>query len=175
VIEDQRRRRVKRPEQVGRARRSVGGDAVLLAVRAQLAPVLLCEAGEDTPDGRVPDEILDSRSGVAARGSRFIWHQLQVTTEARPHNEPNAPRPRLVRYEQARVLGGGSSINGQLANRGAPTDYDEWHARGATGWNWDGVLPEGGMAVFRNDPSFEGIPAGSVASIAAHWYAQTGR
>jgi hypothetical protein len=23
-------------------------------------------------------------------------------------------------------LGGGSSINGQLANRGAPTDYDEW-------------------------------------------------
>ena len=38
-------------------------------------------------------------------------------------------------------LGGGSSINGQLANRGAPTDYDEWHARGATGWNWDNVLP----------------------------------
>ena len=25
----------------------------------------------------------------------------------------------------ARVLGGGSSINGQMANRGAPTDYDE--------------------------------------------------
>ena len=39
------------------------------------------------------------------------------------------------------MLGGGSSINGQLANRGAPTDYDEWHARGATGWNWDSVLP----------------------------------
>ena len=39
------------------------------------------------------------------------------------------------------MLGGGSSINGQLANRGAPTDYDEWHARGAAGWNWDSVLP----------------------------------
>ena len=50
-------------------------------------------------------------------------------------------RPPLRNYEQARVLGGGSSINGQLANRGAPTDYDEWHARGATGWNWDNVLP----------------------------------
>ena len=25
--------------------------------------VLLCEAGEDTPDGRVPEAILDSRSG----------------------------------------------------------------------------------------------------------------
>ena len=57
------------------------------------------------------------------------------------HNRPDEPRPPLRTYEQARVLGGGSSINGQLANRGAPTDYDEWHARGATGWNWDNVLP----------------------------------
>src|SRR5205807_514020 len=43
--------------------------------------------------------------------------------------------------EQARVLGGGSSINGQLANRGAPTDYDEWEAKGAAGWGWEAVLP----------------------------------
>src|SRR5206468_5755853 len=47
----------------------------------------------------------------------------------------------LRKYEQARVLGGGSSINGQMANRGAPTDYEEWEARGATGWNWNDVLP----------------------------------
>ena len=39
------------------------------------------------------------------------------------------------------MLGGGSSINGQLANRGAPTDYDEWEARGAAGWSWNDVLP----------------------------------
>ena len=39
------------------------------------------------------------------------------------------------------MLGGGSSINGQLANRGAPTDYNEWEERGASGWNWDAVLP----------------------------------
>ncbi|GIR54970.1 MAG: hypothetical protein CM15mP62_24410 [Rhodospirillaceae bacterium] len=31
------------------------------------------------------------------------------------------PKPPLRKYEQARVLGGGSSINGQMANRGAPT------------------------------------------------------
>ena len=47
----------------------------------------------------------------------------------------------MRKYEQARVLGGGSSINGQMANRGAPTDYDEWEARGAAGWNWNDVLP----------------------------------
>ena len=103
--------------------------------------VLLCEAGEDTADGRVPEAILDSRSGFASRDPRFIWHQLRVTTEAMPHNDPDAPRPRLVRYEQARVLGGGSSINGQLANRGSPRDYDEWEQRGASGWRWDNVLP----------------------------------
>jgi 5-(hydroxymethyl)furfural/furfural oxidase len=103
--------------------------------------VLLCEAGEDTPDGRVPEAILDSRSGYALRNTRFMWSQLRVTTEAIPHNAPDTPRPRLVRYEQARVLGGGSSVNGQLANRGAPHDYNEWEQRGATGWSWDNVLP----------------------------------
>ena len=39
------------------------------------------------------------------------------------------------------MLGGGSSINGQMANRGAPTDYEEWEARGAAGWGWKDVLP----------------------------------
>ncbi len=103
--------------------------------------VLLCEAGEDTPDGRVPEAILDSRSGIASRDVRFLWHKLRVTTEAIPHNDPDAPRPRELRYEQGRVLGGGSSINGQLANRGSPLDYDEWESRGAAGWRWETVLP----------------------------------
>ena len=82
--------------------------------------VLLCEAGEDTPDGRVPASILDGRSGITSLDIRFQWHRLRFTTEAIPHNGPDAPRPREFRYEQARVLGGGSSINGQLANRGSP-------------------------------------------------------
>lgn len=81
------------------------------------------------------------RSGIASRDTRFLWHRLRVTTEAIPHNDPDAPRPRELRYEQARVLGGGSSINGQLANRGSPADYDDWEARGAAGWRWETVLP----------------------------------
>jgi 5-(hydroxymethyl)furfural/furfural oxidase len=103
--------------------------------------VLLCEAGEDTPDGRVPEAILESRSGIASRDTRFLWHRLRVTTETIPHNDPTAPRPRELRYEQARVLGGGSSINGQLANRGSPADYDNWETLGAAGWRWETVLP----------------------------------
>ncbi len=103
--------------------------------------VLLLEAGQDTPHGKVPAAILDSYPGTAYLNPAFTWNQLKVTTEVIQHNRPEVPKPPLRTYEQARVLGGGSSINGQLANRGAPTDYDEWHARGATGWNWDNVLP----------------------------------
>ena len=103
--------------------------------------VLLCEAGQDTPHGKVPPEILDSYPGTAYFDPRFHWTELKVHTEVISHNRPEENRPPLRKYEQARVLGGGSSINGQLANRGAPSDYDEWEARGATGWNWNGVLP----------------------------------
>ena len=103
--------------------------------------VLLCEAGQDTPPGNEPPEIRDSYSGTAYFDPRFHWTELRVTTQVVSHNNPEADRPPLRKYEQARVLGGGSSINGQLANRGAPTDYDEWEARGAVGWSWKDVLP----------------------------------
>jgi 5-(hydroxymethyl)furfural/furfural oxidase len=39
------------------------------------------------------------------------------------------------------VIGGGSSVNGMASNRGLPSDYEDWAARGAKGWDWDGVLP----------------------------------
>src|SRR5207244_7915953 len=102
--------------------------------------VLLCEAGQDTPDGKVPPEVLDCDPGTAYFDPRFHWQELRVHTEIVSHNRPEE-RPALRKYEQARVLGGGSSINGQLANRGAPTDYDEWEAKGAQGWSWNAVLP----------------------------------
>lgn len=103
--------------------------------------VLVCEAGQDTPHGKVPDVILDSYPGTAYLDTRFHWTDLKVTTQVVSHNNPDENRPPLRKYEQARVLGGGSSINGQLANRGAPTDFDEWDARGAKGWTWEEVLP----------------------------------
>jgi 5-(hydroxymethyl)furfural/furfural oxidase len=103
--------------------------------------VLLLEAGQDTPPGNEPAEIRDSYPGTVYFDPRFHWTSLRVTTQVVSHNNPEAERPPLRKYEQARVLGGGSSINGQMANRGAPTDYDEWEARGAAGWSWNDVLP----------------------------------
>jgi 5-(hydroxymethyl)furfural/furfural oxidase len=103
--------------------------------------VLVLEAGPDTPPGQEPPEVRDSYSGTAYFDPRFHWTELKVHTQIVSHNNPEAERPPLRKYEQARILGGGSSINGQMANRGAPTDYAEWQARGAEGWGWDDVLP----------------------------------
>src|ERR1041384_8003310 len=136
--------------------------------------VLVCEAGQDTPDGQVPPEILDSYPGTAYFDPRFHWQELRVHTEIVSHNRPEE-RPRLRKYEQARVLGGGSSINGQLANRGAPTDYDEWEARGAQGWNWNAVLPY--FKKVERDMDFDGPWHGKEGRIPvrripqAHWTA----
>ncbi|HVY14236.1 MAG TPA: GMC family oxidoreductase N-terminal domain-containing protein [Rhodopila sp.] len=103
--------------------------------------VLLIEAGIDTPHGKVPAAVLDSYPGTAYLNPAYTWNRLKVTTEVISHNNPGERPPPLRTYEQARILGGGSSINGQLANRGAPTDYDEWASKGATGWDWNSVLP----------------------------------
>ena len=103
--------------------------------------VLLLEAGQDTPHGKIPPEVLDSYPGTAYFDPRFHWTQLKVRTETVSHNNPGEGVPPLRKYEQARILGGGSSINGQLANRGAPADFEEWVARGARGWGWNDVLP----------------------------------
>ncbi|WP_082928944.1 GMC family oxidoreductase N-terminal domain-containing protein [Rhizobium aegyptiacum] len=54
--------------------------------------------------------------------------------------------PELARNEkqtmvQARVLGGGSSVNAMIYIRGIPFDYERWVQLGAEGWGYDEVLP----------------------------------
>ncbi|OWK23660.1 hypothetical protein AJ87_31890 [Rhizobium yanglingense] len=49
---------------------------------------------------------------------------------------------RVLRYTQAKVIGGGSSINAQLYTRGNAADYDLWASEeGCDGWDYRSVLP----------------------------------
>jgi 5-(hydroxymethyl)furfural/furfural oxidase len=120
-----------------------GGSAgAVLASRLSADPgrrVCLIEAGRDTPPGYVPEEILDSYPGAAYFSRKFHWNDLRVAYDSWREGEL---RPLMIRrYEQARIMGGGSSINGMFAVRGLKSDYDAWAEAGAEGWSFDDVLP----------------------------------
>lgn len=93
--------------------------------------ILLVEAGADTPPGAEPAEVRDTYF-TAFFQPRFFWPDLRVRFAP-----DTAPR----RYEQARLMGGGSAVNAMIALRGLPGDFDEWVSAGAAGWSWDEVLP----------------------------------
>lgn len=119
----------------------VGGGAAgaVLASRLSEDPnlqIVLVEAGPDTPPENVPEDILDSYPIVAYFNSSYHWQNIKVHL-----NNPTSPDVQPRTYEQAKVMGGGTSINGQFAFRGLPWDYDEWAQGGAKGWDWNGVLP----------------------------------
>lgn len=49
---------------------------------------------------------------------------------------------RCIPFAQARVLGGGSSINAEVFTRGVPEDYDRWaRDEGCPGWSFKDIQP----------------------------------
>jgi len=68
------------------------------------------------------------------------------------------PEPHLggrsIDEKRGRVLGGTSSINAMIFNRGNPRDFDGWEQLGAPGWNWRRCLPYfQRMETFMDGPS----------------------
>ncbi|SOC90321.1 5-(hydroxymethyl)furfural/furfural oxidase [Rhizobium sp. AN5] len=119
-----------------------GGSAgCVLAARLSADPrrtVVLVEAGRNISADDIPDEVRGRYPGRAYLDARNIWsHLTALMGHTRSNTAPRPPR----RYEQARLLGGGSAINALMANRGAPADYAEWQALGADGWGWCDCLP----------------------------------
>ena len=56
--------------------------------------------------------------------------------------EPSAGSAgRRIATTQGRTLGGSSSINGLVYNRGQAADYDAWAQMGNRGWSYEDVLP----------------------------------
>ena len=71
-------------------------------------------------------------------------------TEPEPHLDA-----RKVHVVRGRVMGGCSSINGQVYMRGQPEDYDDWAALpGCQGWSFRDLLP-----YFKRSEHFEVGPA----------------
>ncbi len=63
---------------------------------------------------------------------------------------------REIPYAQARVIGGGSSINAQVFTRGSPVDYDRWaNEEGCEGWSFSEIqkyfLRSEGNTIFAGD------------------------
>lgn len=48
---------------------------------------------------------------------------------------------RRVYWPRGKTLGGSSSLNAQVYQRGHPSDFDEWAAQGNAGWGFAEVLP----------------------------------
>jgi choline dehydrogenase len=116
-----------------------GGSAGCVAAARLVNPgghrVLLLEGGHSH---RHP--LLDMPPGIfkMINGSKYMHYHTTVPQEhlgGRAHDIP-----------QGNVLGGGSSVNGQVYMRGRPADYDAWDEalRGSNDgadWSWRAVLP----------------------------------
>jgi predicted dehydrogenase (TIGR03970 family) len=116
----------------------VGGGAAGCVLASRLAAdtetsVLLLEAGPDYADpNNLPDEIKFGHTRFAeAPDSQHNWALRGTITEEQGQ----------IHVAQGRVIGGGSSINGQAMQRGFPEDFDSWAALGNSEWSYEKVLP----------------------------------
>jgi choline dehydrogenase-like flavoprotein len=112
----------------------IGGGSAgsVLASRLTEDPnrrVLLLEAGgrDRHPFYHLPAGFAKMTKGIGSWG----WHTVPQ----------RYMKDMVIRYTQAKVIGGGSSINAQIYTRGNALDYDEWRQAGCTGWGYDDILP----------------------------------
>jgi choline dehydrogenase len=112
----------------------VGAGSAGCALASRLAApgrtVILVEAGEqrDNLYTRIP------------AGAMFLVGHPAYDVPVLSEPDPTANRRRTA-WSAARVVGGGSTINGMVYSRGWAQDYDDWAALGARGWAWGDVAP----------------------------------
>ncbi|MBT2304456.1 GMC family oxidoreductase N-terminal domain-containing protein [Variovorax paradoxus] len=97
----------------------------------------------------------------AGGADRNFWLRLPVGYFKTIYNEKfsrifqaeggEALHGRNVAWPRGRILGGSSSINGLIYLRGQRQDFDVWAAEGATGWDYESVLP-----FFKKSEAFSG-------------------
>ncbi|TDC83874.1 GMC family oxidoreductase N-terminal domain-containing protein [Actinomadura sp. 7K507] len=112
-----------------------GPAGCVLANRLSADPdttVLLVEAGD-----RDTDPLIAMPAGFAQLlgDPATVWHHP---------TRPFGPAREVEHWVRGKVLGGSSSVNGMVYNRGSRADHDAVEGLGNPGWGWDDML-----AVFR--------------------------
>jgi choline dehydrogenase-like flavoprotein len=103
--------------------------------------VLLLEAG---PDYR---SVAETPADLLSGWMSLVDHDWGTTAMA--------VAERSISYARGKVVGGSSAVNGTVALRGHPGDFEEWVARGLPEWSWSEVL-----SVYRrleDDPQGAGL------------------
>jgi choline dehydrogenase len=129
----------------------VGGGSAgcVLAARLSQDPaiqVLLLEAGTARPS----TAMANPAAWFGLAGTSVDWAYRTVPQRGTDHAVHSWPR--------GKVLGGCSGINGMMHIRGDRSSYDAWETAGATGWNYDALLPffKRTERAENGDPAFRG-------------------
>ena len=117
----------------------VGAGSAGCALASRLAEdpgrsVLLLEAGPDYRDlDALPDPVRNGNDqSPGDPGGPYNWSFVGKAT---------GERDRVMPVPRGKLIGGSSSVNGQVFLRGIPEDFDSWAAQGNDEWEYLKVLP----------------------------------
>jgi len=115
-----------------------GSAGAVLASRLSAdggAQVALIEAGPDYSSAQTPEAMKSPNPNDIILGETYAPYRWDALNARRTR----AQNPRT--YWRGRGMGGSSAVNGQIAIRGVPEDYDSWAATGCPAWSFNDVLP----------------------------------